>query len=111
MTMTFWISYFIAAMATATMTLTISRGKVFRFFRLFLKKYIPFVFELVDCPYCLAHWVALFIATVIHLKSPVFMSTGLFNILLSAFALVPPACVIMAIVFKAIEVVGNNIND
>jgi hypothetical protein len=39
------------------------------------------------------------------------MSTGVFNILLSALALVPSACVIMVIMFKAIEVVGNNIND
>lgn len=108
MTTAFWISWFIASLATATMTLTISRGKIFRFFRLLLKKYSPFISELVECPYCLAHWVALFIATAIHLRSPVFMSTGLFNILLSAFSLVPPACVIMAIMFKCIEVIGKN---
>ena len=105
---TFLINLLIAASVTATITLTISRAKIFSFLRLLFKKYAPFLYELVNCPYCLAHWVALFVATIIHFKSPAFLSMGNFNILLSALALVPPACVIMAIMHKCMEIIGSN---
>lgn len=104
----FIINWFVASLVTATISLTISRAKIFSFFRLLLKKYVPFLYELVSCPYCLAHWVALFIATIIHLRAQVFLSTGMFNILLSALALVPLSCVIMAVMHKCMEIIGTN---
>ena len=104
----FIINWFVASLVTATITLTVSRARIFRFLRLFLKKYAPFLYELVSCPYCLAHWTSLFIVTLIHLRSEVFLSTGVFNLLLSALALVPPSCVIMAVMHKCIETIGTN---
>lgn len=108
MSETFLLDWFVASLVTATMTLTVSRARVFSFLRKFLNKYLPFLGELVSCPYCLAHWTALFVATAIHFRSHVFLSTGMFNLLLSALALVPPSCVMMVIMHKCMDIIGKN---
>ena len=102
----FLTNWFVASLVTATITLTVSRSRLFSFLRTTLNKYVPFIGELVSCPYCLAHWSALFVTVLIHYRSPVFLHFGSGNILLSAFALVPPSCVIMWVMHKCIEMIG-----
>ena len=48
----------IMALATATISVTIGQSKLFAPFRAWAKSKWQFVGELLSCPYCLGHWVA-----------------------------------------------------
>ena len=51
--------------ATAVVTLTISRSRIFRPLRTWVAERSDFLYDLLECPYCLSHWVALGL-TLIH---------------------------------------------
>jgi hypothetical protein len=100
----------IAIFMVSTITLTISRGKIFTFLRLWLKDKYPALFELVNCAYCLCHWVALLVSTLFYGNLNV-VSSGILNILFGAFMLIPPSCVIMGLMYKSIELIKPNIYE
>lgn len=52
------LPYLLAALATATITLTITRASLFQAPRVWVKRKIPFIGSLLSCTYCFSHWVA-----------------------------------------------------
>lgn len=50
----------ILGLATATVSTTVGSSKLFRGLRSWVATQSPFWGELISCPYCLGHWVALF---------------------------------------------------
>lgn len=48
----------LSGVATGVASLTITRSKLFKPLRKFVKKRSPWLNELFTCPYCMSHWVA-----------------------------------------------------
>lgn len=98
--------WLLAASVSAAIVLTISRARIFRALRLYLKERWPILSELVSCPYCLSHWVCLFVATLYSEHLRLHVHLGFLNIFFGALALIFPTSVIMAIIYKSIETLG-----
>jgi hypothetical protein len=98
----------VAACVTATITLTISRALIFSPLRKFLSSRVPFLGDLVNCPYCLSHWVAFLIATIFYEHVRLYSSNYVVNLLIGAFTIIPLSAVFMAIIFKCIDTIGTN---
>ena len=102
------LNWVIAVCVVSTITLTISRGKIFAFLRVFLKSRVPFLFEMVDCAYCLCHWMALLVSTLFYGNLNV-VPLGILNIFFGAMMLIPPSCILMGLMYKGIEALKNNV--
>jgi len=70
------------SLATASITMTLSKAKIFAWLREWLLVHVPFVGKLLSCPYCTSHWVslALMILLTSHLPAAVKLSWTLWVI-------------------------------
>lgn len=84
---------------TAVITLTISKGEIFEPLRESFRFPSPWIHKLLTCPYCLAHWVALFLT--LALPFPSFLS-----FLLTLFPTIFLACPLMAVITFSMAQVG-----
>lgn len=58
----FLLTAFIAAMAIATASVTLTRARMFEPVRAWWQPKNYLVFKLISCPYCMSHWLALWVA-------------------------------------------------
>jgi hypothetical protein len=93
------------AVATASLSFTLTKTAIGEAIReTITKKEIPqpeFLLALFSCPYCVAHWVALFFDTFVDIPTPGF-GPGLVSSIATWFAIVGLAA-IMLFVFIAIK--------
>jgi uncharacterized membrane protein YphA (DoxX/SURF4 family) len=54
------------SVATAVVSVTITRSKIFRGLRLFLEDKNEWLHKLFTCPYCMSHWVAVFFVVMVR---------------------------------------------
>jgi len=54
------VEIILASMASSSVAVTISWSRIFRSIRNYLEFRSSFLFDLINCPYCLGHWVAAF---------------------------------------------------
>ena len=64
----------IMALATATVSVTVGQSKLFAPLRAWVKEHWDLGGELISCPYCLGHWVALGVGPV-YWSGPVDVAT------------------------------------
>ena len=77
------IDFALTALAIGAIAMTVGKGSIFRRFRAYCRSRLPWLGQLVSCPYCLSHWLA-FIAVSVY---PPFRQ-GIIETVVWAFALV-----------------------
>lgn len=87
----------IEALATAAITMTLTRGTVFRPLRLWVIRRSSWFGKLVTCPYCMSHWIALMVVWPSSLA-----------MLVSVMAVVATAAPIQWVIFKSIGGITMN---
>lgn len=93
-------SMLVVPVAIAAASLTLSRGKIFRKQRLWLKKRAPWLGALLSCPYCVSHW----IAAAAYIAYPKWLFTGsvLGDFLLGVFYLVGTSALFSGLIMRLI---------
>ncbi len=104
------LTIILIALATASMTLTISRSKAFSWFR---NSFIgnAKIRELVRCHYCLGHWVALWwllISPSVRVMA-VTTSGPVYNFLVNWFAVVAIASFMMGLILLVVPMRGDDV--
>lgn len=87
------VNFILLSAAISTISITISKSVIFRKLRSYLG------WRVLKCPYCLSHWVAFLIATLI--------SFTLFDFIINSFALVAFASVFSLLILIFIEKADN----
>ena len=82
-----WFSFAVAAIAC-----TISRAQVFSFLRFWIKQKSEWLGELINCPYCTSHWLAL--GFVVIYRPVLFNQYWLIDLLVSWFVIVALSAII-----------------
>lgn len=59
--------------ATGAISLLLTKASIFNFLHDWLEKRAPFLGEMLSCPWCCSHWVALFFTLIYH---PLLISSG-----------------------------------
>lgn len=99
------IAFMFLGLANGMISLTISKGVIFRSFRDFFffrsqkSKFMGWMYDLVTCPYCTSHWVAF---AMIGIWQPTFTDCGvkLLDLAVSAFVNVAIASYAWSIYFR-----------
>lgn len=86
----------ILAFATAAISLTTAKGKIFAPFREWMKARSDWIGELASCPYCTSHWVA--IALVAIYRPTLIRSWVIVDFAVSVFVMVAIAAVISGLI-------------
>lgn len=94
----------VLAVAIAAVSLTITRASIFKPFRLWVEEHSTFFGELVSCPYCMSHWVALVVVSIFKTRVVV-SSVPPADYLLTIFFLVSVSCLVAAPVFLAVATI------
>jgi hypothetical protein len=104
------IGFFAVSMAVATISMTLSKGKVFASFREWLDERSDFLGELIHCPYCTSHWVAFGACLVFQ---PILISCGVWilDVILAAFAVTMAASVFAGLIFSSYSQMGDPYED
>lgn len=106
-TVNFVLLLLLISVATSAISLTISRAKVFEWLRKGLPKRKPpgkFLAELVSCPYCVSHWVALALVWAYPLR---FTGNFYVDLIVLTFAVVGISAVMSGRVYAAIASIGG----
>jgi hypothetical protein len=89
------------ALAVATISLTISKGVIFRSTRDWIAKHSEWFGSLVRCPYCLAHWLA-FGGVAIYRLRLVHSNVALVDYFVSAMVVIALATMIIGLMWMAL---------
>lgn len=63
------VSLLIISLAVSTISLTISKSKIFASTREFISDRFEWLGEMISCFYCLSHWVAVIVVTTTHFET------------------------------------------
>jgi Protein of unknown function (DUF1360) len=88
------------AFATAAISMTVSKTKVFRPVRNWTHAHSEWFGELIECPYCTIHWVA-FAAVAVYRPVLVNSRAHLLDLFISAFVLIAVASIVSGWIFQA----------
>lgn len=91
----------IGPLAIAAMSVTLTKGKIFRTQRLWLRKRSSFLGGLFSCPYCTSHWLVGYFLW--QYRPELMGGSGLADFLVSGFALVGISALVMGIIMQLIE--------
>lgn len=108
-TANFIVLLLLVSIATSAISLTISRAKIFEWLRKGLLRRRPpgkFLAELVSCPYCVSHWVALALVWAYPLR----FTEGYFwlDLIVLTAAVVGISAVISGKVYAAVASIGGD---
>jgi hypothetical protein len=53
------VNLVLIALAVSAISITLTRGKIFRKQRLAIRKHSEWLYNLLSCPYCTSHWISL----------------------------------------------------
>lgn len=90
------------ALATSAASMTVSKAKVFKGIRAWLRGAWPWLGELVSCPYCTSHWVAV-VMVAIWRPRPMDSGLMLLDLAASALAIVTLAAGFSGLIFHAFK--------
>lgn len=60
------IQFLVLGLCAGAISLTLSKGTIFKKARAWVDKKSDFFGELINCPYCTSHWVSFFMMLVFH---------------------------------------------
>lgn len=106
-TVNFILLLLLISAATSAISLTISRAKIFEWLRKGLPKRKPpgkFLAELISCPYCISHWVALALVWAYPLR---FTGNFYVDLIVLTFAVVGISAVMSGKVYAAVASIGD----
>lgn len=89
---------FVLALATAAISVTVSKARVFASFRSWVASKNAWFGELISCSYCTSHWVALAL-TAVYRPKLVSQLTAI-DFLVSVFAIVATSAVLSGAIMK-----------
>ena len=106
MTNTFsnFIQIFFLSLVVASVSVTITKTKIFKGWREFLDKKNPWLGSLFKCPYCLGHWVSWFFYS--FYRNTVVDGFGFLDYIVSSFVLIALASLwsgLLCLSLKAME--------
>ncbi|HSI21265.1 MAG TPA: DUF1360 domain-containing protein [Verrucomicrobiae bacterium] len=88
------------ALAVSALAVTVSKGKVFIPFREKVAKWSSWWGELITCPYCLSHWLAL-VLVLIYQPRPVQSNIYLLDLLVSTMVVVAISAFSAGLILRA----------
>lgn len=88
----------VLALATAAISLTITKGRIFTSAREWIAGRNKWLGELMSCPYCTSHWVAIVLVAIY--RPVIIQQWFLIDLLVSVFAMVAMSAVICGVVIK-----------
>jgi hypothetical protein len=97
-----YLTLILLSFATAAISMTISKAKVTTPFRDWIKTKSVWIGKMLNCPYCVSHWVAL--GMVLYTPMPI-------NPVISIFAIIALATVIEGLMFRLIFIQEAEIDD
>lgn len=89
------------SLVTASLTVTLSRGKIFDVPRDWVARKSDFLGRLLSCPYCLSHWVAFAIVGVYRPQA--LSAQPVVNFFAVSFAVVTLAALLIGAVFASFQ--------
>jgi len=108
------IEIIVLGIATGAISLVLTKSALFNFMHEWLEKRSPFIGEMLNCPWCTSHWVALFFVIVYRpllidwTDRPAWMYTSWLNYfltpvdyLVSVFVIVAIASVVARMIYSA----------
>lgn len=98
------VTFGLLVLAVSTGTLTITKSVVFDGFRKFCNRRIPFVGEMLKCPYCAAHWVSLLYTSLSWDVIPAMTNYPIVNVFLVALAVVPLTVPLIVMMYEKIPI-------
>jgi hypothetical protein len=88
----------VLALATAAISVTVSKARVFASARAWIAARNTWLGELVSCSYCTSHWVAI---ALVAIYRPVLVSQWIFvDLLVSVFGMVAIAAIVSGVIIK-----------
>lgn len=104
------IGFVIVSMAVATISMTLSKGKIFDSLREWIDERSDFFGDLIHCPYCTSHWVAFGACLVFQ---PTLISCGfwILDVILTAFAVTMASSVFAGLIFSSYKQMGDPYED
>lgn len=100
--------FIVLAMAVAAMSLTLAKAKVTSRLRGWLLTKVPWLGEMVQCIYCVSHWIAFGVALVVMPLQPY---PDWLNLLITTFSLVGLAAIINGAAIKLLHWDQQELND
>lgn len=94
---------FLLALAVSSISLTVSRAKLFADLREFVKSKNVWLGKLLSCPYCTSHWVS-FIITALYLPRPIHLFL-LLDWFLASMMIVALSAMLMGVMFLSISMI------
>lgn len=100
-------SIIILSLAVSSVSLTMTKAKLTKPLRNFVRSRSEWLGELFSCPYCFSHWVSF---GAVAAARPVVTSTGLLlaDLLISAFAVISLAALTSGLVYRSIELIPES---
>jgi hypothetical protein len=90
----------VLAFAVSSISMTLSKARIFKPIRRWINARNKWLGELVDCPYCTIHWVA-FAAIAIYRPVVVVSGLRILDLFVSAFVVIAVASVVSGWIFQA----------
>ncbi len=92
------------ALAVSALSMTITKTKVTKTLRLWVKAHNAWLGELLSCPYCTSHWLAF---AVVAIYQPRVVDSGLLvlDLFISAMMIVALAAVMSGLIFRSIAAI------
>lgn len=90
----------VLALAVGCIAMTVARSGLFRSLRLWVDRKSAFLGELVGCPYCMSHWLAVG-AMVVYRPRLVTSDVAAIDYLVTGFALVAVSSLVAGLIFRA----------
>lgn len=90
---------FVLALAVGAISLTLTKAQIFEWLRNLVGRISTWLGELFDCPYCMAHWVAL---GTMFLYKPILIASGhgWLDLFVSYFALVALGSLVAGAIYR-----------
>lgn len=88
------------SMCVSTISLTITKSRIFSPLRFWVVKRNERVGSLLSCPYCISHWVAAFFVVLLYIDNPMVIVTNILFIdaIIIIFAIISLATIITGII-------------
>lgn len=93
------LSFVILALCNGAITLTLTKGSVFSKARLWIGDKSSFLGELIQCPYCTAHWVS-FVSMLVFQARMINSGVVVVDYLATTFALVAMTAITAGLIFR-----------
>jgi len=97
------------SLAVASISLTISRAKIFSPHREWIARRNIWVGDLISCPYCTSHWISFIVC--LEFDSLVITNWVLIDYLIHAFSIISVSSIIMGLILKLLFEDSFKINE